>query len=228
MGIVKQRKINVIGKTYNRVTIIEENIPYVTKGGNKLRCVTARCKCGNKKNYLLCHIISGKTKSCGCYHKEKITTHGKHNHPLYCVWDGMRKRCRQKRYIHHHGKGIKVCKEWDDNFEKFYNFAIDNGWRKGLQIDRINNDGNYEPSNCRFVTRSINNMNKSIIGKVKYRGVSIHKKTGKFTSRIKIDGKTKYLGLFNDAKKAALAFDKYIKDNNLPNNLNFSEVNTCL
>ena len=89
-------------------------------------------------------------------------THGLSDHLLYGVWNAMKDRCvnkKSKYYKHYGGRGISVCKEWVKDFKKFYDWAIGT-WRKGLDIDRINNDGNYEPSNCRFVSRCTNSRNR--------------------------------------------------------------------
>lgn len=92
------------------------------------------------------------------------TTHGLSKHPLYLTWRNIIKRCHWDKYKFKHryaDRGIIVCDLWRYNFVNFYNWAIENNWQKGLQIDRINNDGNYEPNNCRFVTSATNNRNRS-------------------------------------------------------------------
>jgi len=85
--------------------------------------------------------------------KHKNETHGmsfsgKTPHPLYRVWGSMKGRCKRNKYY----SRVEICKEWVNSFESFYGWAISNGWKKGLQVDRINSDGNYEPSNCQIVT----------------------------------------------------------------------------
>jgi len=83
-------------------------------------------------------------------------------HPLYNVWNGMKHRCNNINsisYKYYGGRGISVCAKWMD-FLTFYKWAIKNGYQKGLSIDRINNNGNYEPSNCRFVTRAVQANNR--------------------------------------------------------------------
>ncbi len=88
--------------------------------------------------------------------------HGLYNHPLYRIWGSMKYRCKTTRgetAEKWHDRGIRVCDEWN-KFPPFYEWAINNGYQKGLTLDRINNDGNYESSNCRFTTWSIQNSNK--------------------------------------------------------------------
>jgi hypothetical protein len=90
-------------------------------------------------------------------------THGLHDHPLYARWKGMKVRCYNKNAIQYcdwGGRGIIICDEWKNNFKTFYDWAITSGYKKELHLDRINNDGNYEPTNCRFVTQAQNNKNK--------------------------------------------------------------------
>lgn len=142
------------GKKFNRLTIVKE------LGRSR---VEAMCDCGNIKTYYKGAIVIGHTKSCGCYAIEKISmlnkTHGNYTHTLYYVWQGIKRRCsnsRTKDYARYGGRGITICDEWKNSFQAFYDWAILNGWGKGLQVDRINNDGNYEPSNCRFVTNAEN------------------------------------------------------------------------
>ena len=117
------------------------------------------CDCGNETVVKAELLRSGKTNSCGCLQKETVshinTTHGKHNHKLYAVWASLRQRCNNpsdKSYKYYGGRGIKVCKEWDSEFTPFYEWAISNGYKDGLSIDRINVDKDYSPDNCRWVT----------------------------------------------------------------------------
>lgn len=107
-------------------------------------------------------------KSCGCMRKKLLalsrTTHGCTGTRLYKTWLGMRDRCfkkEHKSYKYYGARGITVCQDWADSFDAFRTWAETNGYEDSLQIDRINNDGNYEPSNCRFVSPSINARNKS-------------------------------------------------------------------
>lgn len=154
------------GDIFGNLEIIGE--PYLVKVGiqqkSKVKC---KCKCGNEKDILVNTLQQRKnsTLSCGCIKSQKASQrmheynskfyHGKTNHQLYIVWSGMKTRCynsNQDAFKDYGARGIKVCKEWLDDFINFYNWAINNGYNNGLSLDRINNDGNYEPSNCRWAT----------------------------------------------------------------------------
>lgn len=138
---------------------------------HKKRYWKCKCDCGNYVIVCASQLISGKTKSCGCLRKEKSkqntikmhTTHGFTKTKLYNVWRGMKKRCYLKSHVYYKnygGRGIKVCEEWLNDFINFYNWAMSNGYRDDLTLDRINPDGNYEPSNCRWATYKEQNNNK--------------------------------------------------------------------
>lgn len=123
------------------------------------------CECGNIKEVASNNLITGKIKSCGCLLKDgSHTTHGKCNSRLYKTWVNMKTRCydkNNKEYMNYGGRGIIVCKEWLSNFKTFYDWAINNGYDDTLTIDRINVDGNYEPSNCRFIDIKTQQRNRS-------------------------------------------------------------------
>jgi len=147
---------------YGRLTIIKEIMP-LQYGKNTFRLMLCLCDCGNIRKVTLSHLRTGDTTSCGCYGLEKQTKHGLRKHKLYGVWIGMKKRCQNKNekcYKHYGGRGITVCKEWKTEFIIFYKWALKNGYQEGLEIDRINNSGNYEPKNCHFVTHAENCQNR--------------------------------------------------------------------
>lgn len=99
-------------------------------------------------------------------------THGMRNTSLYSKWCSMKRRCsyqKDKRYPNYGGRGITVCDEWKNSFEAFYEWAMKNGYEKGLTIDRIDCNGNYEPSNCRWATTKVQNRNYSRNHKVTYK-----------------------------------------------------------
>jgi hypothetical protein len=160
--------MNIIGNVYGRLTIIRELPSDKEKYGKYSgRRLLAKCSCGKIKNVNKRAVLRGRVKSCGCLQIEKASTHGLSNTKLYNKFRGMIQRCYDPdfwMYPWYGGRGIIVCDEWKNDIKKFYNWANRNGYKDGLQIDRIDNDGNYEPSNCRFVTlnENMNNTSKTI------------------------------------------------------------------
>lgn len=160
---------NVFGRlTLTGLTYFEE------KYGQNRRMVEAMCECGVVKDYVFDSVKKGDTKSCGCLKTEELKsnpharTHGLTNHPLFTIWRGMRDRCYYVKHISYQdygGKGIVVCPEWRNDFKVFYDWAISNGWRNGLSIERRYNDKNYEPTNCTFIflRRQKSNTTKSVM-----------------------------------------------------------------
>lgn len=167
---------NLIGKKINNLTIKEIiKIPIYKKNGkkngNKYLC-KCLCDCGNIKKVNMFHVISGHTKSCGCLcvkkSKERIgklnLKHGlAHKTKLYGVWLTMKARCYRKsckKYKNYGGRGITVCDEWKNSFQNFHNWAINNGYKDGLTLDRIDVNGNYCSKNCRLVSLKEQARNK--------------------------------------------------------------------
>lgn len=187
-----------------------------------------KCQCGVEFKAQSAHIKNGNTKSCGCYMINKAiethTTHGLKNHPLYSVWRGMKTRCyyiMDKSYKYYGMRGITVCNRWGE-FKNFYDDMKD-GYKDGLSIDRINNNLGYSPENCRWATMSTQLRNTRIKRSTNtsgYRGVTFHKRVGKFQAAIGIDKKLIYLGLFTTSLEAAVAYDSYVIANNLEHTMN--------
>lgn len=123
-----------------------------------------KCECGNEFSKNQSELMSASKKNihtvcrkCSALKAGKTPkSHGLSGHPLYNKWNDMKTRVkRDKNYEH-----VSVCKEWANDFVAFYNWSISNGWKDGLEIDRKNTFGNYEPSNCRYVSKYINAQNK--------------------------------------------------------------------
>jgi hypothetical protein len=148
------------GKTFGRLTAIERvYIPFASHAMWK-----CKCDCGTEKVIAGSSLRRGNIRSCGCFNqecrRERMTTHGMTKSPEHKIWDAMRQRCDTESNIHYHnygGRGIKVCERWS----RFENFFADMGERPGkhYSIDRINNDGNYEPENCRWTVRIVQARN---------------------------------------------------------------------
>lgn len=163
-----------IGDTMEYITI--EDIKLENYGKQNKRFAYYKCKCGNKGRCLLTAIMQRKQKSCGCL-KAKLASermkeynkdgHGLSDHRLYRIWANMKTRCSNPNTHHYKdygGRGITICDKWKNDFKSFYDWAMENGYEEGLSIDRINNDGNYEPNNCRWATNQeqANNKRNSI------------------------------------------------------------------
>jgi hypothetical protein len=137
------------------------------------------CKCDCGKEIVCCgkHLRLGRINSCGCVKKERIKnlnlTHGMTKHRLHIIWNGIKQRClntRSHAYKSYGARGITICPEWKNDFMSFYNWAINHNYSDDLTIDRINVNGNYEPSNCRWATNKeqINNKRQTIY--IEYNG----------------------------------------------------------
>lgn len=179
------------------------------------RAFNCKCECGNSTTVKLMNLKSGHTKSCGCLRTETsrdlLTTHGGRKDNLYKVWSGMKARCNNKNhtsYERYGGRGIFVCKEWNSDYMLFREWSLLSGYKRGLQIDRINNDKEYSPDNCRWVTNQQNSFNRSGDRNTssQYKGVA-KTKSGKWSCYIDKNGVRTNLGTFKNEKDAAICYN---------------------
>ena len=164
---------DVTGQKFNHLTALS----FSHKDKNRKTYWDFLCDCGNIKTLRLDCVKSGNTQSCGCLKRDqdKINLNREGSKPIYgdigrlddCVlyhrWKGMKRRCYNKnfsQYKDYGGRGITMCEEWLYSFRSFYDWAISHGFSEELEIDRIDNDGNYEPNNCRWVTHKVNANNR--------------------------------------------------------------------
>ena len=154
---------------YGMLTIIEKVPDIVLPCGQKNKAFLCRCDCGREKVIRKLHLFRGRIKSCGCLGKD---VHGESNTKLYTVWNSIRTRCKPNHHEKHiyYDRGIAVCKEWLESFQAFKSWAIANGYKHGLQIDRIDNYLGYSPENCRFVDSKTNCNNRRNTIYVEYEG----------------------------------------------------------
>lgn len=166
------RKVNnIIGEKFNKLTVIDRGPTNSKRGEAMWIC---QCECGVTVQVSTNDLKSGHNKSCGCLRQAFMNRRkGLSRSRIYSIWRGMKRRCcdeNNKDYNGYGARGIKVCDEWKNNFMSFYNWAMENGYRDNLTIDRIDNDGDYKPSNCRWVTNTEQCANRRTNRYITYNG----------------------------------------------------------
>ena len=204
----------------NNIKFIKEVEPHIYPRGGKRKKALFECHCGNRWITTMTHVRTNGSKSCGCIKKPPPInmTHGLSKHPLYLILNSIIQRCynkNDKSFKIYGGRGITVCEEWKNDFKAFYDWAMGNGYKKGLSIDRIDNDGNYEPSNCRWTTNIIQSRNQRKRGGTGSKYIGVNRSKKRWESSINVNKKRVRFGVFDTEFEAARARDQYIVDNSL-------------
>jgi hypothetical protein len=199
-----------LGTRFGRYVVIG-NAENSASGETRWLC---RCDCGTVKIVQRGDLRNGHTRSCGCLRREIASvnsmTHGHSRSSEYAIWRGMFTRTTKtssESFHNYGGRGIAVCDRW----RKFENFLADMGSRPSRRhsIDRINNDGNYEPGNCRWATPSQQSRNARTprTNRSGYRGVCWEKRCGKWMAQIRCNGKNFCLGYFDTPQRASEEYE---------------------
>lgn len=210
------RSIDLVGKQFGRLTVLHE--AGRDKHSNALwQC---ECSCGVIKTYIASKLRSGTTRSCGCLHNEELRqrkiTHNMTNTAEYEAWRGMIKRCTNpncKSFKDYGARGIKICEEWLSSFVAFYN-SVGPKPTPAHEIDRINNNGNYEPGNCKWSIskEQCNNMRRN--HKIVFNGESMN--IGQWATKLGINVRTLRNRLIRNNWPIEKAFTEPIHQSHIP------------
>lgn len=203
-----QIRLHLEGERYGKLVVMEEAEPIYSKTGKMIRRWKCKCDCGNITIVRHGDLRNGSTVSCGCYNYEKesaVKTHGYSRTKLGNVFEGMKQRCnnpKNKNYEKYGGRGIKICTEWLNDPKKFFDWAIKNGYKEGLSIDRIDVNGNYEPDNCRWTDNETQCLNQRLRkdNKTGYKG--IYYSEGVYRVQITRNKKRYYFGSYKTLPEA--------------------------
>ena len=171
--------IDLTGQRFGRLTVVERSEDHVSPCGHRQTKWLCKCDCGNSVYVSGSNLKASHVQSCGCLvrdiAKSSHMTHGARRTRLYNIWRGMKKRCRNANdpfFADYGGRGISICNEWEHNFQLFYDWAMANGYKENLTIDRIDNEKGYCPENCRWATMKIQSRNRRGNHLLTFRGIT--------------------------------------------------------
>ena len=208
------------GDLVGRCTFIAEVDKIGNRRAGEFKCIN----CDNTFTARIDHVKANKSTTCRTCNKRSY--HGESDTRLYHIWEAMKQRCtnsKHPKYKDYGERGIKIVPEWD-SYEVFRDWALLNGYSDVLTIDRIDVNNNYSPENCRWETATTQAANKQFSKKpaAGFTGIELSKQ-GKFTARLRKDGKRVSLGTYSDVLQAIFVRDSYIINNKLPNKRNLTE-----
>lgn len=192
---------DLTNKTFGRLKVLSATKER-RRGGVVWECL---CECGRKVNVPSYNLVGNSTNSCGCLRKEYEKsgdirrTHGMREAPIYWVWSSMKARClnpKTKNYHRYGGRGIEISTDWV-SFEGFYS-DMGESYKDGLELDRIDNDGNYDKRNCRWVTSKVNNNNRIDTIRLRYKGEE--KSLSEWCKELNLPHKTIYSRIYKGWK----------------------------
>jgi hypothetical protein len=219
-----------VGKSIQENEVYEnvKVLKYTHKNKHGKKIYSCKCLlCGNEFSSMGTLIKNGRIKSCGCIRKTNAgnlnKSHGMTHTRIYKIWKGMRNRCNNPNYHSYHrygGRGIRVCDRWEE-FENFYK-DMSKEYFDTAEIDRVNNNKDYSPDNCRWVSHKENSNNRSKYNSNSdYTGVFKTKKYGTYQVNLSHNRKVIYIGSYKTLKEAVNARKEFIIDFNKKNNTNY-------
>jgi len=195
-----------------------KDAPYkIYNSGKRIRMAHFLCECGKEFLGDISKVKLKEITSCGCKHATGQRIIKK---PMYLIWRAMKNRCYLKTdlaYKYYGGRGIRVCNEWKNDFQAFYNHVtkLPHYGEEGYSIDRIDNNGNYEPGNIRLADRHTQAVNQRKTTRNKSGYVGVHGQGDKWISNIRVNGPLVYLGWYDSKEEAVNARNNYIIANSL-------------